>query len=93
MTNRDADLRRLARALYLDVTEMGLGRFRVSGGAEPHMLQKHSDGMSCDCVDYATRGGLCKHVLAVRLVSGDRKLLRALRLLIPYPQSQKVGAS
>lgn len=83
---READLRRLGRAIHLDVTGMGPGLYRVSGGAEPHTVQKQPEGWSCDCADAAYGCGWCKHVLAVGLANGDRKVRRALRLLIPQPE-------
>lgn len=83
-----ADLRRLARAVHLDVQGMGPGRYRVTGGAEPHSVLKQADGWGCDCADFQFAGGFCKHVVAVRLVAGDPKAIRALRLLIPQPATR-----
>ena len=89
MSTQDVDLRRLARAVHLDVHGTGPGRYEVSGGAEPHSVLKQADGWGCDCADFQFAGGFCKHVLVVRLVSGDRTLIESLRLLIPYPQSHR----
>ena len=80
------DLKRLARNARPDVQRVGPGLFRVNGDALPHLVEKHIDGWSCDCSDFASHGGSCMHVLKVRMASGDRKILRALRLLIPTLQ-------
>ncbi len=40
----------------------------------------------CDCVDYATRGVLCKHILRILLAAGDRSVIEELRKLIPNPK-------
>jgi helicase len=72
----DVDPYRLRRALDLTVRKHSTSTFVVSGGLEPHRLQrtgKHT--LECDCAD-AAKGNLCKHVLAVRLRSGDKKLRR-----------------
>ena len=86
-------LRRLAHAVWLDVRGMVPGRYQVTGGAEPHIVQKELDGWSCDCDDSVFGGGWCKHAMAVRLVHGDRNVVRALRLLIvnPEPGARRQG--
>ena len=89
MSTQDVDLRRLARAVYLDVQGMGPGRYQVSGGAEPHSVLTQGDGWGCDCADFQFARGACKHTLAVRLVSGDPTLIESLRLLIPYPRPHR----
>ena len=52
----------------LDVTDLGAGRYRVSGGTEPHMVELGAGAGQCDCPDHAYRGRVrdCKHVAAVR---------------------------
>ena len=89
MSTQDVDLRRLARAVHLDVHGTGPGRYQVSGGAEPHSVLKKVDGWGCDCADFQFARGACKHTLAVRLASGDPALIELLRLLIPYPQPHR----
>ncbi len=64
---------RLRRALDLDVQKPSTNSFLVSGGLEPHKVQDEGDSLSCDCAD-AAKGNLCKHVLAIRLRTGDSQL-------------------
>ena len=85
------DLRRLARALYLTCEREGAGLYRVSGGAESHAVRL-GDDPPCDCADFAVRGGLCKHLLRARLARGDAKVIKALQLLVAYPQTSRSGS-
>jgi helicase len=64
---------RLRRALDLDVQKPSTNSFLVSGGLEPHKVQDEGGSLSCDCAD-AAKGNLCKHVLAIRLRTGDSQL-------------------
>ncbi len=88
--------RRLARALWLEVERLMVEQwdtrqYRVTGAeafasTAPHdVTVTTADGERCDCADHVYRGSVCKHVLRVRLLRGDREMLRALRLLIPFP--------
>jgi helicase len=63
---------RLGRATALDVGRDG-NAFLVSGGLEPHRVRADACPLLCDCGDFAS-GHVCKHVLAVRLASGDATL-------------------
>lgn len=79
------DLGRLARAVHLDAERVGPGRWRVTGGASPHTVERlEGGGLICDCPD-ASFGRACKHALAVRLCCGDLTVVRALRELVPPP--------
>lgn len=75
---RTVDCRRLLRALRLSVEEIGPGRYRLTGGREPHIVDVCDGGRwACDCTDAAMRpAGRCKHVLAVYL---SRQLARPVR--------------
>jgi hypothetical protein len=75
---------RLRRALELRVENAGTPHPRaereelacewiVTGGLEPHRVVRRDRRLVCDCADHAS-GNECKHVLAVRLASGDEKL-------------------
>nr|WP_232472716.1 DEAD/DEAH box helicase [Deinococcus sp. DB0503] len=66
---QEVDPVRLGRAVFLHVTPLEPGRWRVTGGAAEHEVV----GENCDCPDHA-RTRLCKHVLAVRLARGDPEL-------------------
>lgn len=77
---RDADLRRLARALHLRARPIGRDAWRVTGGRADHIATRHG----CDCIDFTMRPRVrCKHLLAVALLQLDPDLLDGLRLLIP----------
>ncbi|HLA88894.1 MAG TPA: hypothetical protein VJL28_00500 [Gemmatimonadaceae bacterium] len=79
---RDPDLERLARAVHLDAERLDTGAWRVTGGA--HVHEVNADATACDCTDYAVRGRSCKHLLAVRLRSGDSEA--PLRLIVVAPR-------
>ena len=64
---------RLLRALHLQVHADG-ERYLVSGGSEPRTVQPAGSGWRCDCPDETAPGGMCKHILAVRLHRGDAEL-------------------
>lgn len=71
---------RLARARELRVERLDDSTIRVTGGTEPHLVAGRPDGLQCDCPDHA-KGNTCKHILAVRLDSGDESLSSALHNL------------
>lgn len=64
---------RVRRALDLKVRRQG-DTFLVSGGLEPHRVEKMKGEYRCDCADHA-KGHACKHTLAVRLHMKDPQLL------------------
>lgn len=71
---------RLARAVHLNAERIDAETWRVSGGEHPHFVTT----AGCDCADAAFRPGFaCKHVLAVRLRSGDAETLSGLRAIVP----------
>ena len=77
------DLSRLERSLGLDVRPAGRGRYRVSGGSEPHWVDLHTaDHPRCDCGDHLWRDGMCKHILAALLREGDERVAHALAELV-----------
>ena len=68
---------RLERCLGLTVEERGRGRYRVSGGTEPHWVDLHSRLVPrCDCGDHLWREQICKHILAALLREGDERVIR-----------------
>jgi helicase len=73
----EVDPYRLGRARALTVINQGDGRFLVSGGLDPHVVQRKADAsgglLFCDCADMA-KGNKCKHVLAVLIKLGDPSL-------------------
>ena len=54
------------RAVQLDVEDLGDGRWHVTGGTEPHIveLDLRSGALLCDCRGFKFRGR-CRHVHAV----------------------------
>ena len=81
------DAARLARAVHLTAEPDGAGRYRVTGGAAPHVVTLAADGsLACDCTDATVRVGIeCKHVLKVRLTRADPDVLEALRDVVAMP--------
>lgn len=77
------DLERLERSLELRVKPAGRGRYRVSGGEEPHWVDLRTlNQPRCDCGDHLWREAACKHILAAMLREGDERVLRALARLV-----------
>ena len=72
------DLSRLERSLGLRVQPAGRGRYRVSGGGEPHWVDLHSaHHPRCDCGDHLWRDSVCKHITAALLREGDPEVIAA----------------
>lgn len=77
------ELARLERSLGLRVVPTGPGRYRVSGGSEPHWVDLyHAAHPRCDCGDHLWREQICKHILAALLREGNEQVLRALGVLV-----------
>ncbi|HEV2146481.1 MAG TPA: SWIM zinc finger family protein [Longimicrobiaceae bacterium] len=76
-------LDRLERCLELHVQPTGPGRYRVTGGSEPHWVDLHTlNQPRCDCGDHLWRERICKHILAALLREGNEHVLLALRALV-----------
>lgn len=83
MDAESVDLNRLERSLSLLGESLPDGRYRVSGGAEPHWVDLRTPNFPrCDCGDYLWRESLCKHILAALLREGDQRVIRALGRLV-----------
>lgn len=79
------ELSRLERSLGLQVTPTGRGRYRVSGGSEPHWVDLYSAAHPrCDCGDHLWREQICKHILAALLREGNEQVLRAVAALVRH---------
>ncbi len=77
------DLERLERGIQLQVTEVGPGRYAVSGGTEPHWVDLRTPNQPrCDCGDHLWRERVCKHILAALLRVGDEHVIRAVGQLV-----------
>jgi len=79
------DSARLARAIWLEGKLIDVDTYRVRGGAADHMVEVVGGRCYCDCIDAQVRGDGCKHSLLVRLLAGDKEVVRALRALVPAP--------
>jgi len=74
---------RLERSLGLRVIPTGPGRYRVSGGREPHWVDLYNAAHPrCDCGDHLWREQICKHILAALLREGNEQVLRAVGALV-----------
>ncbi len=77
------DLPRLERGVMLEVEQVAPGRYRVSGGAEPHYVDLVTPNQPrCDCGDHLWRERICKHILACLMREGDEHVLRSIGELV-----------
>ena len=73
------DLERLERSLQLRGERVGIGRYRVMGGAQDHWVDLYTTSHPrCDCGDHLWREQLCKHILAALLREGNDRVVSAL---------------
>lgn len=74
---------RLQTALRLTVRRTGRGRYRVTGGKEPHHVDLIDPAVErCDCGDFLWRSTVCQHLLACLLREGDERVIGAVSQLI-----------
>ena len=86
------NFRRLARAvLQLEAEQLGDGRWSVTGGAGPHVVD--ADASSCDCPDHGFRHKTCAHLLRVQLALGGARAIDAQRELLPAPALGRPNAA
>lgn len=86
-------LERLERSLGLRVKPNGRGRYRVSGGSEPHWVDLHTANQPrCDCGDHLWRESICKHILAAMLREGDERVLVAVSRLVSQLRQEAEAA-
>jgi hypothetical protein len=77
------DLDRLERSLGLRGERVGIGRYRVTGGAHDHWVDLYSASHPrCDCGDHLWRDRICKHILAALLREGNERVLTTLPRLL-----------
>jgi helicase len=86
----EVDPYRLRRALELKVVCVDGGQYRVTGGLEPHSVQRRSGVLLCDCMD-ASRGHHCKHLMAVQIQCDDRHLRQLARQLGRSPSRETLN--
>ena len=73
------DPERLERSLQLSGERVGVGRYRVTGGAQDHWVDLFTTSHPrCDCGDHLWREQLCKHILAALLREGNDRVVAAL---------------
>jgi hypothetical protein len=76
------DYTRLERSLTLRGERVGIGRYRIEGGAHEHWVDLYTAGHpKCDCGDHLWRDKICKHILAALLREGNERVLRAVGTL------------
>ena len=87
------DLERLGRSLLLDGERVGVGRYRVTGGAQDHWVDLYTTSHPrCDCGDHLWREQLCKHILASLLREGNDRVVTALgRLYAELREARKAA--
>ena len=85
----DINLKRLAKAVHLDVERAGESRYLVFSFGHSYIVDLKSDE-PCHCADYAIRGVVCAHILACRMLEGDVEVLRSLRAITPLPQARRL---
>ena len=77
------DLDRLERGLELVGERVGVGRYRVAGGAQVHWVDLYTTSIPrCDCGDHLWRERICKHILAALLREGDERVVASLAVLM-----------
>ena len=77
------DLDRLERSLELQALRVGIGRYKVSGGAQDHWVDLFTASVPrCDCGDHVWRDRVCKHILAALLREGNERVLTTLPTLL-----------
>lgn len=89
MKKRTIDTARLARAVHLDVRREDANTWLVTGGTAPHYVTRIGGRYHCDCLDRQLRGGGCKHTLRVLLALGHPATIRALRDIVPEPDTNR----
>ena len=87
------DLERLERSLQLRGERVGIGRYRVMGGAQDHWVDLYTTSHPrCDCGDHLWREQLCKHILAALLREGNDRVVSALGRLFARLREIPVAA-
>jgi len=72
------DPARVERGVTLNAVQVGRGRYRVDGGAEPHYVDLSTPNTPrCDCGDHLWRDRVCKHITAALLREGDPEVIAA----------------
>ena len=68
----------MARSLELSVAGGDGGRYRVTGGREPHIVSFRDGSYHCDCMDHQKNCGItpCKHILRVRYHRKDEDVVK-----------------
>ena len=70
------DRSRLERSLGLHGERVGNGRYRFTGGSEPHWVDLYTAAFPrCDCADHLWRDAICKHILAALIREGNEMVI------------------
>ena len=77
------DTARLERGLRLHGEKVGHGRYRFTGGEEPHWVDLYTAAYPrCDCADHLWRDAICKHILAALIREGNERIIGAVGQLV-----------
>ena len=77
------DSARLERSLTLRGERVGHGRYRFTGGSEPHWVDLYTSALPrCDCADFLWRETICKHILAALIREGNEQVLTEVGRLV-----------
>jgi len=60
------------KAKSLTVESLTPGSWFVSGGSEPHIVNKLGDDYECDCLAFKFKG-MCSHITVVKLFLANNK--------------------
>jgi uncharacterized Zn finger protein len=86
------DPSRLERSLALVAEQTGAGRYRVTGGDEPHWVDLHTATYPrCDCGDHLWREAICKHILAALLREGHPRVIGAVGQLVAALREERAA--
>lgn len=85
----EVDPYRLRRAIDLNISGVEGANYLVKGGLEPHIVHLENGQGQCDCID-ASKGHVCKHLLAVRLFKQDLQLKNLVQRLSRDLQSEAI---
>ena len=84
------DLDRLESGVQLVAVRTGVGRYRVTGGADVHWVDLGATGAGprCDCGDHLWRDRDCKHILAALLHEGRFAVISAIGPMVARLRSR-----
>lgn len=74
---------RIVRGTRLSARPLGGGRFEITGGRQPHIVElNNASHPSCDCPDHNYRGMICMHINRALLAVGDTRTIELLGVIL-----------